>query len=108
MRFPLFLFQASAFIMMLSCEDVQPLADEDNTVNSRDSIGQRATVVGTQRIDEGLFTYLVEATGKLQSLSDYTIVAEKGGMMEYYTFKSFSRSDVASSSATCGVAPGRL
>jgi hypothetical protein len=70
MRFPLFLFQASAFIMMLSCEDVQPLADEDNTVNSRDSIGQRATEVSTQRIDDGQFTYRIEATGKLQSLSD--------------------------------------
>jgi membrane fusion protein (multidrug efflux system) len=90
MRFLLFLFQASAFIMMLSCEDVQPLADEDNTVNSRDSIGQRATEVSTQRIDDGQFTYRVEATGKLQSLSDYTIVAEAGGLLEYFTLKTGS------------------
>jgi hypothetical protein len=29
-------------------------------------------------------------------------------MMEYYTFKTFSRREVACCSATCGVAPGRL
>jgi hypothetical protein len=108
MRNSLFLLQVFVLMFILSCEDVNPPFEEEKLDTYRDSIGLRITEVSTQRIDDGQFTYRVEATGKLQSMSDYTVVQERGGMMEYYTFKTFSRREVACCSATCGVAPGRL
>jgi RND family efflux transporter MFP subunit len=91
MRNSLFLLQVFVLMFILSCEDVKTPSEEESLNTNRDSTGLSTTEVGTQRIDEGLFTYRVEATGKLQSLSDYTVVAEAGGMLEFFPVKTGSR-----------------
>ena len=90
MRNSLFLLQVFVLICILSCKDVKTTSVEESLSTNRDSTGLSTTEVSTQRIDDGQFTYRVEATGKLQSLSDYTVVAEAGGLLEYFTLKAGS------------------
>jgi hypothetical protein len=108
MRFFHFLSFWSIILFSVSCSNNNLATEDENILRPKDSTLLQTTEVSTQRIDDGQFTYRVVATGKLQSLSDYTVVQERGRMMEYYTFKTFSRREVACCSATCGVAPGRL
>lgn len=108
MRFYFILIQWFVLIAVQSCNDVKPQRQEELQTSNPDSAALRITDVATQRIDNGLFTYHIEATGKLQSLSDYTVVAEAGGMLEFFPVSTGSRIEAGQVIARFGTEALRL
>lgn len=99
MRFPPYLYPMRlvhlyiyiiVWLSLPACQGMDAPTGADELQPTRDSSSLQLTEVTTTRIAQAIFTYRVEATGKLQSLSDYTVVAETGGMLTFFPIKTGS------------------
>jgi hypothetical protein len=79
-----------AWVALPACQSTDATTGADVLQSTRDRNSQQLTEVTTTPIAQAIFTYRVEATGKLQSLSNYTGVAEAGRMLTFFPIKTGS------------------
>jgi multidrug efflux pump subunit AcrA (membrane-fusion protein) len=70
-------------LFFCSCKGKTPANQPEEALNpTRNAQNIQATEVVTTLIQTAPFYYRVEATGKMESLNDYTVAASTGGMLE--------------------------